>query len=178
MVSTSILSAFIVIALCCSSSFGWKVWLYDRSEFRGNYTELSGETRKLRTCVNIPAEHQHLTSSINTHGGCIRVYPEENCTGRSIEVSPRTGAHYQLSLADFNNRAVSIGPCVRRQVVYPVSSFEQKFFVSSENSTETEVPVPVSQPVQGSAVSPLKKQRENRKDKGSQNRPQSTPKIL
>lgn len=105
MLFRTVLVAFtLVLTLSCASC--WKVWLYDLSEHAGQYLELSGET-----CQNIPDSHKLKTSSINTHEGCLRLYTKKNCKGRSLEMSPLSGAHNRLALVDFNNMAVSVGPC-------------------------------------------------------------------
>lgn len=41
----------------------------------------------------------------------MRLYSHQNCTGKFLQMSPATGTHHRLSIVDFNNRAVSVGPC-------------------------------------------------------------------
>ncbi len=67
-------------------------------------------------------------TAINTNGVCIRFYAEHNCTGKFIEVLPRSPSHHFLGDWGFNDMTVSVGPCQEQcsvNVTGPVPSKEK-----------------------------------------------------
>ncbi len=49
--------------------------------------------------------------AINTKGNCARFFASEDCTGKFIEILPRSPSHHYLGNWGFNNVTVSVGPC-------------------------------------------------------------------
>ncbi|KAL1453935.1 hypothetical protein WDU94_010236 [Cyamophila willieti] len=115
MASFNILFAALAVLLFATQGHAWRVWLYRDSGHRGGHIEMSGDG-----CVNVPDDFNDQATSVNTHGGCVRLYQNGGCSGRSIEVYPGTGAHDNLGFHDdFNDRTSSVGPCrSKRSVEY------------------------------------------------------------
>lgn len=108
--STTLFPLLVTLACLARSSSAWRVWLYRDDNHRGGHMELSGDG-----CENLPGDFNDRTTSINTHGGCVRLYEHGGCTGRMLEVFPGSGAHNNLGFNDFNDVTTSVGNCPRRR---------------------------------------------------------------
>ncbi|XP_008487632.1 uncharacterized protein LOC103524398 [Diaphorina citri] len=108
--STLLLSTFAVVLLfsLLPGGYSWRATLHRDSDFRGGHIELSGNG-----CRGIPGDFNDRTSSVNTHGGCIRLYQNSGCTGKSLELFPGSGSHNNLKAHGFNDKASSVGNCPR-----------------------------------------------------------------
>jgi len=66
----------------------------------------------VKGCRNVPNEWNDRTSSLVLYGSCLRLYKDQDCTGRMMTVSPQN----RLWLADlnrlnFNDQITSISSC-------------------------------------------------------------------
>uniref|UniRef100_A0A8D9ALI7 Uncharacterized protein n=1 Tax=Cacopsylla melanoneura TaxID=428564 RepID=A0A8D9ALI7_9HEMI len=85
----------------------WKVDLFRDWSHKGGHIQMAAGG-----CANVPDDFNDQASAINTFSGCVRLYENHGCTGRSIRVDPGTGSHDNLAYAgDFNDKTSSVGPC-------------------------------------------------------------------
>ncbi|XP_026679483.1 uncharacterized protein LOC113467478 [Diaphorina citri] len=111
--SSRLFLSIVALILLCSlfpTSYCWKVYLYRDSDYRGGHIEMEGDG-----CQGIPRDFNDKTSSVNTHGGCVRLYEHDGCTGRTLELFPGSGTHMNLKAHKFNDKATSVGNCPRRR---------------------------------------------------------------
>lgn len=119
MASSPVLLALLVTLACLAgSSSAWRVWLYRDSGHRGGHIEMSGNG-----CKNVQSDFNDKTTSVNTHGGCVRLYQNAGCTGKMLELFPGSGAHNNLGSHGFNDKTSSVGNCPRRRRAAVFDSF-------------------------------------------------------
>lgn len=100
----------IILCYLFLQSSAWKVHLFRDTKFRGGHILLEGEG-----CQNVQKDFKDKTSSVNTLGGCIRLYEHKHCTGRVLELFPGSGTHTNLKKHKFNDIVSSVGNCPRRR---------------------------------------------------------------
>jgi hypothetical protein len=81
-------------------------------EFEDFYGPSRRHDLKPNTCYNLKA-WKHRISSIDTHGNCVILWTDEDCTGRKLVVAPRKGCilPHKLLYCGFGDSASSIQLC-------------------------------------------------------------------
>ncbi|XP_026679480.1 uncharacterized protein LOC103509026 [Diaphorina citri] len=127
MASKSVLFALFVTVLSVLITSGscWRIWLFRDKDHKGGHIEMSGEG-----CQNLPGDFNDRTSSVNTHGGCVRLYEHGGCTGDVRDVFMGSGAHNDLGALGFNDKVTSVGNCPRRRRDAAFDSFKTNSFDS------------------------------------------------
>lgn len=108
--STTLFALLVTLTCLAGSSSAWRVYLYRDENHTGGHVELSGDF-----CENVPNDFNDAASSINTHGGCVRLYEDAGCVGRMVEMYPGTGGHEDLGFNEFNDKTSSVGNCPPRK---------------------------------------------------------------
>uniref|UniRef100_A0A8D8RJI9 Beta/gamma crystallin 'Greek key' domain-containing protein n=1 Tax=Cacopsylla melanoneura TaxID=428564 RepID=A0A8D8RJI9_9HEMI len=106
--ATPLTAISMLTLLCLLITLGscWKVNLYRDTRNRGGHIEMEGNG-----CQRIPRDFNDKTSSVNTFGGCVRLYEHRDCRGRVLELFPGSGTHSNLKKHNFNDKASSVGNC-------------------------------------------------------------------
>lgn len=92
---------------CCPSGQGADIAFCEDIDFEGNCFSHSIQDNK---CINL--DKNDVASSVNTFGGCFRLYEDENCQGRSIVVQPGTRSHNNLEDLAMNDMVTSVSMCL------------------------------------------------------------------
>lgn len=91
---------------CCPSGSGADIALCEHTDLNGACISHSIDKNK---CVNV--DKNDWASSVNTFGGCFRLYEHADCEGKSIAVKPGSPSHNNLVALGMNDMVTSVSLC-------------------------------------------------------------------
>jgi hypothetical protein len=67
---------------------------------------------EVKGCMNLPGEWNDRASSVDIHGACLKLYRDQDCTGRVLTVSPENKLWLNnLKKMGFNDVLSSVSSC-------------------------------------------------------------------